>query len=92
MLPITKKYFLLHIITDSYIQFHSLFREEPPVTIKVSVRPRDPDFPFDLEHLMLLIVLSEGYPHTQNLQIEVLNEDIPEKIKQFVPFFSCFFY
>jgi hypothetical protein len=47
------------------------------------VKPRDPDFPFDLEYLLLQIVLPEGYPETENLKIEVLNDNVPETLKAY---------
>lgn len=46
-------------------------------TVRLAMKPTDPDFPFDLESLQLQVLVPANYP-TQSPSITVMNSDIPK--------------
>ncbi|KAI8900929.1 hypothetical protein BC833DRAFT_579736 [Globomyces pollinis-pini] len=47
--------------------------------LKFSMKPTDPDFPFDLESLTLHLTVPAYYPIDRNCQLQIQNSDIPIK-------------
>ena len=56
--------------------------EDGLTRIEVGIPPSDPDFPFDLETLLVKFTVSDEYPTKEGLKrAEVMNEEIPDDIR-----------
>ncbi|PRP79134.1 hypothetical protein PROFUN_11690 [Planoprotostelium fungivorum] len=54
-----------------------------PIRITFKMKPSDPDFPYDIQRIHVEILIPETYPKAP-CEISVLNEDIPEKIRDHI--------
>ena len=47
---------------------------------ELDLAPSDPDFPYDIAKLHIIVSIPEDYPTTP-CRFTITNEDLPEKIK-----------
>ncbi|KAI8906295.1 hypothetical protein EDD86DRAFT_58652 [Gorgonomyces haynaldii] len=50
-------------------------------TVEFKLKPSDPDFPFDLEHLECLLQIPKEYPDKRPCPLLILNPEIPDNLK-----------
>lgn len=53
-------------------------------SFQMTIPINDPEFPYDLEDVILRIDVPKGYPKNETPRFELLNDNVPENLKKYL--------